>query len=917
MAQQSPSSSSNAVAIGIGAAGGAAGQVIADIVKGGAFAPILKYLDASIHMEPNNQSMLHNRERLKCLSQYISALFRDSENTAGSEIPQYYVGRMINLMKKAESLNLALSQSGISNIGIPCQIPELAAEMDKLLNDMSSDSATAANFRRVMMPLQTPALPQSSASGQPEERVVRLQPIPDGGFVGKAIETAEIKLKKWISVEPLQVKSIGVYGMPGVGKTSLLQSVYNFYKVCDVFEKVIWLTVSRDYKIPDLQKMIGQQIGLDLSMTDDIDARKRQLFANLKNKKFLLILDDLWRVLDLKELGVAFETDKDSKVVFSTRDRDIASTEADVSMEVELLTRDDGWLLFERVAFEGSHAEGEIMECAKKIAEECQCLPLAITVVAKAMRAKKKLAEWNKSLSQMKHSSFPHTHVSVDKELYQKLRWSYEELAQIPKLQLCFLYCAMYPEDEKIWVDELVRIWIGEGFIEDMQLGHSYVELLIDRGLFQSVNPEKQGMGILVNKPVNVWKKRFITVHDVIRDVAINIGEQQNNYLCRAGLGLRAFPHRPQHRQRVSVRCNQIESVREHHLYKRLVSLILSTNPLTCDVQGSFLNNLKSLRILDLSNTQIESVPKFLPELRVLDLSNTKIESVPTSFTRLEFLTLRGTCIKELPSQIGNLSDLEFLDVSGCKYLTSLPEEISQLRSLRRLHLSMGMENAVTDPKNVMALRGLKNLTELHLYLFFKFEEHGIMETIMGSWVEMRHLYLHYNHMFPSKSNLPEGMQRMKNLQTLVLYDYRGTRLPNWICEFQKLERLELDSCENVKELPLLGGLPCLKFLKLRKYSNVRDLEIGSCGFPKLEMLHLSEIPKLRSIARGVLEEAALPKLRVLKIKKCPLVRKLPIGLEKLPNFKALYGHKISWWEKLIWEDQNLKTRLHELFREI
>lgn len=912
MAQKSPSSSSNAMAI----ATGAAGNVIADIVKEGAFAPILKYLDAIIHMEPNNQSMLHNRERLKYLSQDISAVFRDSENTARSEILQYYAGKMINLIKKAESLNIALSQPCISDIGIPRQLPELAAEMEKLLNDMSSDSATAANFRLVMMPLETPALPQSSASGQPEERVVLLQPIPDGGFVGKAIETAETKLKMWISVEPLQVKSIGVYGMPGAGKTSLLQSVYNFYNVSNVFDKVIWLTVSRDYKIPDLQKRIGQQIGLDLSSTDDIDARKMQLFANLKNKKFLLILDDLWRALDLKELGVAFEADKGSKVVFSSRNKDFVLTEDEESMELELLTREDGWLLFERVAFKGSHAEGEIMECAKKIAEECQCLPLAITVVAKAMIPKKTLAEWEVSLSQMKKSYFPDIHGSVYKDLYQKLEWSYKELAQTPNsmLQLCFLYCAMYPEDEKIWVDELVRIWIGEGFIEDMQHGYSYVKLLIDRGLFQSVNPVKQGMGILVNKPVNVWKKRFITVHDVIRDVAINIGEQQKNYLCRAGLQLRAFPRNAQQCQRVSVRCNQIESVRKDILCTQLVSLILSTNLNLNSL--SFLNNLNSLRILDLSNTQIESVPTSLPELRVLDLSNTKIESVPTSFTRLQFLTLRGTCIKELPREIGDLSDLEFLDVSECKYLTSLPEEISQLRSLRRLHLSMGMENAVTDPKNVMALRGLKNLTELHLYLFFKFEEHRIMGTIMESWVEMRHLYLHYNHMLPSKSNLPEGMQRMKNLQTLVLYDYRGTGLPDWICEFEQLKRLELDSCgnKNVEKLPFLGGLPCLKFLKVRKYSHVRDLEIRSRGFPKLEMLHLSEIPKLKSIGERVLEEAALPNLRVLKIKKCPLLRKLPIGLEKLPNFKALYGHKMSWWEKLGWED---KTRLHELFREI
>ena len=74
-------------------------------------------------------------------------------------------------------------------------------------------------------------------------------------------------------------------------------------------------------------------------------------------------------------------------------------------------------------------------------------------------------------------------------------------------------------------------------------------------------------------------------------------------------------------------------------------------------------------------------------------------------------------------------------------------------------------------------------------------------------------------------------------------------------------------------------------------------------------------MPKLRSI--GVLEEGTLPKLRVLKIKKCPLLKKLPIGMEKLPNLSALYGHRISWWDKIIWEDHNMKICLQKLFKEI
>jgi len=100
----------------------------------------------------------------------------------------------------------------------------------------------------------------------------------------------------------------------------------------------------------------------------------------------------------------------------------------------------------------------------------------------------------------------------------------------------------------------------------------------------------------------------------------------------------------------------------------------------------------------------------------------------------------------------------------------------------------------------------------------------------------------------------------------------------------------------------------------------VRDLGIGSsgnsAGFPMLEMLHLSNMSKLRSIAEeGVLKGETLLHLRVLKIKKCVVLRKLPKGMEKLVNL-TVYGHR-SWWEQIIWEDNNMKMYLHKLFKEI
>ena len=100
----------------------------------------------------------------------------------------------------------------------------------------------------------------------------------------------------------------------------------------------------------------------------------------------------------------------DSKVVFSTRSRGLASAEADRYLKVEPLSMAEGRELFQRVAFRDGHVPEELKECARKIVEECEGLPLAITVVAGAMRSKTPVVdEWNSCLSLMKNAdpSFP------------------------------------------------------------------------------------------------------------------------------------------------------------------------------------------------------------------------------------------------------------------------------------------------------------------------------------------------------------------------------------------------------------------------------------------------------------------------------------------------------------------------------
>eukprot|EP00253_Pinus_taeda_P008012 PITA_08012 len=135
-----------------------------------------------------------------------------------------------------------------------------------------------------------------------------------------SINFAEAELQMWLTEAP-NVAVIGVYGVLGVGKTSLLKIIYNTNKVSSVFDFVIWVTLSQEFKIQELQCRIGHWI--------------------------------------CREVGIGFGKNIGTKVVFSTHNRDLALMEAEESIEVQRLSRDEGWELFERIAFKGGHSPEE------------------------------------------------------------------------------------------------------------------------------------------------------------------------------------------------------------------------------------------------------------------------------------------------------------------------------------------------------------------------------------------------------------------------------------------------------------------------------------------------------------------------------------------------------------------------------
>ncbi|XP_077223370.1 putative disease resistance protein At5g63020 [Tasmannia lanceolata] len=102
------------------------------------------------------------------------------------------------------------------------------------------------------------------------------------------------------------IRMIGVYGMGGIGKTTLVKNVNNKLKRTSAFEAIVMVTVSKDVKLKIIQEEIAKKVGMELK--EEIESlRTSKLRRRLMDfKKLLIILDDLWERLDIVNIGIPY-----------------------------------------------------------------------------------------------------------------------------------------------------------------------------------------------------------------------------------------------------------------------------------------------------------------------------------------------------------------------------------------------------------------------------------------------------------------------------------------------------------------------------------------------------------------------------------------------------------------------------------